>query len=80
MRGINKQTMLDLIIEAKRNDPETGSFAEWLAEHLAEHMPTLTPQNEPLTLGLVDKYGAPLYAGDTAVSYTHLTLPTNREV
>ena len=40
MRGINKQTMLDLIIEAKRNDPETGSFAEWLAEYLAEHMPT----------------------------------------
>ena len=50
MRGINKQTMLDLIIEAKRNDPETGSFAEWLAEYLAEHMPTLTPPNEPLTL------------------------------
>ena len=68
MRGINKQTMLDLIIEAKRNDPETGSFAEWLAEHLAEHMPTLTPQNEPLTLGLVDKYGAPLYAGDTVAA------------
>lgn len=44
------KAMLDLIIEAKRNDPETGSFAEWLAEHLAEHMPTLTPQNEPLTL------------------------------
>lgn len=50
MRGINKQTMLDLIIEAKRNDPETGSFAEWLAEYLAEHMPTLTPPNEPLTI------------------------------
>lgn len=54
MRGINKQTMLDLIIEAKRNDPETGSFAEWLAEHLAEHMPTLTPQNEPLTQADLD--------------------------
>lgn len=46
MRGINKQAMLDLIIEAKRNEPETGSFAEWLAEYLAEHMPTLTPPNE----------------------------------
>lgn len=46
MRGINKQAMLDLIIEAKRNEPETGSFAEWLAEH----MPTLTPPIEPLTL------------------------------
>lgn len=48
MRGINKQAMLGLIIEAKRNDPETGSFAEWLAEYLVEHMPTITPPNEPL--------------------------------
>lgn len=49
MRTIDKQTMLDLIIDAKRTDPETGSFAEWLAEYLVEHLPTLTPPNEPLT-------------------------------
>ena len=49
-KTIDKQTMLDLIVEAKRTDPETGSFAEWLAEYLAEHLPTLTPPNEPLTL------------------------------
>lgn len=49
-RAIDKQTMLDLIIKAKRTDPETGSFAEWLAEYLVEHLPTLTPPNEPLTL------------------------------
>lgn len=48
-RAIDKQTMLGLIVDAKRTDPETGSFAEWLAEYLAEHMPTLTPPNEPLT-------------------------------
>lgn len=65
-RAIDKQTMLGLIIDAKRTDPETGSFAEWLAEYLVE--PTLTPPNEPLTLGLVDKYGAPLYAGDTVAA------------
>lgn len=47
-RAIDKQTMLDLIIEAKRAEPETGSFAEWLAEYLVEHLPTLTPPNEPL--------------------------------
>ena len=29
-----KQKILDLIIAAKRDDPETGSFAEWLAEYL----------------------------------------------
>ena len=45
-RAIDKQTMLDLIIEAKRTDPETGSFAEWLAEYLVKHLPTLTPPNE----------------------------------
>ena len=45
-RAIDKQTMLNLIIEATRTDPETGSFAEWLAEYLAEHLPTLTPPNE----------------------------------
>ena len=45
-RAIDKQTMLNLIIEAKMMDPETGSFSEWLAEYLVEHLPTLTPQNE----------------------------------
>ena len=29
-----KQKILDLIIDAKRTDPETGSFSEWLAEYL----------------------------------------------
>ena len=33
-RAIDKQTMLDLIIKAKRTGPETGSFAEWLAVFL----------------------------------------------
>ena len=45
-RAIDKGAMLDLIIEAKRTDPETGSFAEWLAEYLVEHLPTLTQPNE----------------------------------
>ena len=61
-RAIDKQTMLDLIIKAKRTDPETGSFAEWLAEYLVEHLPTLTPPNEPLTLEeLREMDGEPVY-------------------
>lgn len=48
--AIDKQAMLDLIIDAKRTGPETGSFAEWLAEYLIKHLPTLTPPNKPLTL------------------------------
>lgn len=48
---IDKQSMLDLIIEAKRTEPESGSFAEWLAEYMVEHLSTLPqPSNEPLTL------------------------------
>lgn len=62
MRPIDKETMLDLIIKAKRADPETGSFAEWLAEYLVEHLPTLTPQDEPLTLEqLREMDGEPVY-------------------
>lgn len=45
-RAIDRKTMIDLIIEAKRIDPEIGSFAEWLAEYLVERLPTPTPQNE----------------------------------
>lgn len=45
-RVIDKQVMLNLIIDAKRTDPETGSFAEWLAEYLVQHLPTLTQPNE----------------------------------
>ena len=37
-------------------------------QDLIADTPTLTPTNEPLTLGLVDKYGAPLYAGDTVAA------------
>lgn len=60
-RAIDKETMLDLIIKAKRTDPETGSFAEWLAEYLVEHLPTLTPPNEPLTLEELREMGGQPY-------------------
>lgn len=46
MQGINKQTMLDLIIDAKRNEPEDVRFSDWLAEYLAGHLSTITPPNE----------------------------------
>ena len=45
-----KKEMLDLILEAKRKDPETGSFSEWLAEYLVAHISTIIRPNEPLTL------------------------------
>ena len=38
------------------------------ADALDMAISALSPPNEPLTLGLVDKYGAPLYAGDTVAA------------
>lgn len=32
-----KEKMIELIARAKAEDPETGSFTEWLAEYLLEH-------------------------------------------
>lgn len=32
-----KETLMDLIVDAKRADPETGSFTEWLAGFLLDH-------------------------------------------
>lgn len=49
-RAIDKRIMFDLIIEAKKTDPETGPFSEWLAEYLVDHLPTITPPNEPSLL------------------------------
>ena len=46
--------MLDLIIEAKKTDPETGPFSEWLAEYLVDHLPTIIQQNGPLTQADLD--------------------------
>ena len=63
-RTIDKRIMLDLIIEAKKNDPEAGPFSEWLAEYLVDHLPTLTPPNEPLTLEQLrkmDRFSPPIY-------------------
>ena len=32
-----RQKLIDLIIDAKRTDPETGSFTEYLADNLIAH-------------------------------------------
>lgn len=48
----DREKMIDLIINAKRTDPETGSFAEYLADFLLGYgvkLPTSHP-GKPLTL------------------------------
>ena len=54
-RAIDKRIMLDLIIEAKKTDPETGPFSEWLAEYLVDHLPTIIQQNGPLSVLVNDE-------------------------
>ena len=70
---IDKQTMLDLIVEAKRTDPETGGFAEWLAEYLAEHLPTITPPNEWVSV----KERLPGWLEDVLVRYENGKIAMN---
>ena len=45
-----REKLIDLIIDAKRTDPETGSFAEYLADHLITNGVTVQewkPISEP---------------------------------
>lgn len=45
----DKQKLLDLIIEAKREDPETGSFTEFLADFLIANGVTVRKWNSAKT-------------------------------
>lgn len=38
MRPIDRQALIDIIADAKRTDPETGSFVGWLADCLVEYL------------------------------------------
>lgn len=49
-RKTDRQALIDLIINAKRTDPKTGSFTEWLADFLLGYGVTLPqPRNELMT-------------------------------
>ena len=37
MANADRERLIDLMIEAKRTEPETGSFTEYLADYLLEH-------------------------------------------
>ena len=61
--GIERLLDTDVVRQSKT--------ASWLLDqvlHDIQAMPTLTPPNEPLTCGLVDRLGMPLRAGDTVAA------------
>lgn len=37
MANADRERLIDLMIEAKRTEPETGSFTDYLADYLLEH-------------------------------------------
>ena len=37
MADADRERLIDLMIEAKRTDPETGSFTDYLADYLLKH-------------------------------------------
>ena len=37
MADADRERLIDLMIEAKRTEPETGSFTDYLADYLLEH-------------------------------------------
>ena len=43
MANADRERLIDLMIDAKRTEPETGSFTEYLADYLLEHGVTVTP-------------------------------------
>lgn len=45
----DRERLIDLIIEAKRTDPETGSFTEYLADYLIAHG-VVVMSNKPKSL------------------------------
>lgn len=55
------------LCDEKNADPRFLNGVESILEW-AQTLPTLTPPNEPLTCGLVDRHGAPLRALDTVAA------------
>ena len=57
-----------------------GSFASFASKDVTFHNSELLPVLDLNGDGFLDLMHRDIYPGFTAVSYTHLTLPTNREV
>lgn len=72
MRMIDADALVDkleqIISDYTSHGMYPSDFDIRYAIDMVEDTPTLTPQNEPLTCGLVDRHGVPLRAGDTVAA------------
>lgn len=53
-RVTDRERLIELMIEAKRTDPETGSFTEYLADYLLEHGVIVPPCKVGDTVWLIE--------------------------
>lgn len=72
VRPINASRFAEILEQWKKdclqdNDQQSADVISDVILQL-DDMPTLTPPNEPLTCGLVDRHGMPLRAGDTVAA------------
>ena len=61
-------TLKQIISDYTSHGMYPSAFPIEYAIEIVEKMPTLTPPNEPLTCGLVDRHGMPLRAGDAVAA------------
>ena len=70
MRLIDADALIQAMCKLCNQDysDEPCAPSDCIFMRAAREAPTLTPQNEPLTCGLVDRLGMPLRAGDTVAA------------
>ena len=56
MVDADRERLIDLMIEAKKTEPETGSFTDYLADYLLEHGVIVLPCKVGDTYYTVQKY------------------------
>ena len=67
----DRERLIDLMIEAKRTDPETGSFTDYLADYLLEHGVIVLPCKVGDTVYLIS------FEGNEITSYTVTSIDYN---
>ena len=80
----DREKLLDLMIEAKKHDPETAPWSEWLADHLIAHGVTVQrwiPVTErlPTPYMPVLTYRQSLHNASPVMVLEHLTIGYDEE-
>lgn len=71
----DRERLIDLIIEAKRTDPETGSFTDYLTDYLLEHGVIVLPCKVGDTVYLIS-FNEIISYTVTSIDYNSWGIPT----